>query len=53
MTASRSLVHGFAMWLLDGRLKNTLGSVPGGGGVDVLLEAVLECHRESATGRAP
>jgi len=40
-TASWSLVHGFAMLLLDGRLKNTMASLPG---VDIqtFLEKVLD-----------
>ena len=43
-TASWSLVHGLAMLLLDGRLKNTMASLPG---VDVgtFLEAVLDVAR--------
>ena len=41
-TASWALVHGFAMLLLDGRLQNTIASLPGDGGADVLLEAVLD-----------
>jgi len=40
-TASWSLVHGFAMLLLDGRLQNTLSLLPGTS-VDELLEAVLD-----------
>jgi AcrR family transcriptional regulator len=44
-TASWALVHGFAMLLLDGRLRNTLASLPGGGNVDALLEAVLDVTR--------
>jgi AcrR family transcriptional regulator len=45
VTASWSLVHGFAMLLLDGRLRNTLASMPDNGGADVLLEAVLDVTR--------
>ncbi len=44
-TASWALVHGFAMLLLDGRLANTLASLPDGGSADVLLEAVLDVTR--------
>lgn len=44
-TASWSLVHGFAMLLLDGRLKNTLASLPEGADAGVLLEAVLDATR--------
>jgi AcrR family transcriptional regulator len=45
-TASWALVHGFAMLLLDGRLKNTLASLPKDDrSVDTLLEAVLEVTR--------
>ncbi len=43
-TASLSLVHGLAMLLLDGRLNNTMASLPG---VDVesVLETVLDVAR--------
>jgi AcrR family transcriptional regulator len=44
-TASWSLVHGFAMLLLDGRLKNTIASLPDGAGADTLLEAILDATR--------
>ena len=44
-TASWSLVHGFAMLLLDGRLKNTLASLPDGADADTLLEAILDVTR--------
>lgn len=44
-TASWSLVHGFAMLLLDGRLQNTLSLLPGGTSADVLLDAVLDATR--------
>jgi AcrR family transcriptional regulator len=44
-TASWALVHGFAMLLLDGRLQNTIASLPGGVGADGLLEAVLDATR--------
>jgi AcrR family transcriptional regulator len=44
-TASWALVHGFAMLLLDGRLQNTLASLPDAGNVDALLEAVLDVTR--------
>jgi AcrR family transcriptional regulator len=43
-TASWALVHGFAMLLLDGRLQNTLSSLPDGSEND-LLEAVLDVTR--------
>jgi AcrR family transcriptional regulator len=43
-TASWALVHGFAMLLLDGRLQNTLASLPDGS-EDALLEAVLDATR--------
>ncbi len=44
-TASWALVHGFAMLLLDGRLQNTLASLPKGTSVDALLDAVLDVTR--------
>ena len=44
-TASWALVHGFAMLLLDGRLRNTIASLPDGDGADGLLEAVLDATR--------
>jgi AcrR family transcriptional regulator len=40
-----SLVHGFAMLLLDGRLKGLIGSLPAGEDADDLLEAVLTVTR--------
>jgi AcrR family transcriptional regulator len=43
--ASWSLVHGFAMLLLDGRLQNTIASLPGDAGADALLEAMLDATR--------
>ncbi len=43
-TASWALVHGFSMLLLDGRLKNTMASLPGVD-VDTFLEAVLDVTR--------
>ena len=43
-TASWALVHGFAMLLLDGRLRNTLASLPETS-VDILLDAVLDALR--------
>jgi AcrR family transcriptional regulator len=43
-TASWALVHGFAMLLLDGRLKNTMASLPGVD-IDAFLEAVLDVTR--------
>jgi AcrR family transcriptional regulator len=36
-----SLVHGFSLLLLDGRLNGILGSLPGDDTADTLLEAVL------------
>ena len=36
-----SLVHGFTMLLLDGRLKDILRRLPEGTGVDQLLDAML------------
>jgi AcrR family transcriptional regulator len=43
-TASWALVHGFSMLLLDGRLKNTMASLPGVD-IDTFLEAVLDVTR--------
>ena len=43
--ASWSLVHGFAMLLLDGRLHNTIVSLPGDANADSLLEAMLDAVR--------
>jgi AcrR family transcriptional regulator len=43
--ASWSLVHGFAMLLLDGRLQNTIGALPGNASADTLLEAMLDAVR--------
>jgi AcrR family transcriptional regulator len=43
--ASWSLVHGFAMLLLDGRLQNTIGALPGNASADALLEAMLDAVR--------
>jgi len=40
-----SLVHGFAMLLLDGRLKPIVARVPIGTSVDVLLDAILTAAR--------
>lgn len=45
-TASWALVHGFAMLLLDGRLRNTLSLLPGTS-VDELTEAVLDAMQTS------
>jgi AcrR family transcriptional regulator len=45
-TASWSLVHGFAVLLLDGRLQNTLSLLPGTS-VDELTEAVLDALQTS------
>jgi len=44
-TASWALVHGFAMLLLDGRLRHTLAMLPKGTNADALLEAVLDVTR--------
>jgi AcrR family transcriptional regulator len=44
-TALWSLVHGFAMLLLDGRLDGMIRSLPGTEGADGLLEAVLTTTR--------
>ena len=44
-TASWALVHGFALLLLDGRLRHTLASLPGHPDANALLEAVLEVTR--------
>jgi len=40
-----SLVHGFAMLLLDGRLAGMIASLPAGEGADELLDAVLAVTR--------
>src|SRR3712207_8951139 len=44
-TALWSLVHGFAVLLLDGRLDGTIRSLPGDGDADSLLDAVLATAR--------
>jgi len=44
-TASWALVHGFAMLLLDGRLRHTLASLPGHPDANTLLDAVLDVTR--------
>ncbi len=44
-TASWALVHGFAMLLLDGRLRHTLASLPDEVDANTLLEAVLDATR--------
>jgi len=44
-TASWALVHGFAMLLLDGRLRHTMASLPGHPDANTLLEAVLDVTR--------
>lgn len=44
-TASWALVHGFAMLLLDGRLRHTIASLPDGAGADALLETILDTTR--------
>jgi hypothetical protein len=36
-----SLVHGFAVLLLDGRLDGMLATLPEGAGVETLLDAVF------------
>lgn len=46
-----SLVHGFAMLLIDGRFEGLMKSVPGGTDPDQLLEAMLDVVRVDA--RAP
>jgi AcrR family transcriptional regulator len=43
--ASWSLVHGFAMLLLDGRLQNTIAALPGNASADALFEAMLDAVR--------
>ncbi|WP_426610957.1 TetR/AcrR family transcriptional regulator [Bradyrhizobium sp. McL0616] len=43
-TASWALVHGLAMLLLDGRLRNTMASLPGVD-AETFLEAVLDAAR--------
>ncbi|HEY0333697.1 MAG TPA: TetR-like C-terminal domain-containing protein, partial [Stenotrophomonas sp.] len=40
-----SLVHGFAMLLLDGRLDATIGALPGQQSAETLLRAVLATTR--------
>jgi AcrR family transcriptional regulator len=45
-TASWALVHGLAMLLLDGRLNNTIASLPDVG-VETFLEAVLDAASAS------
>ncbi|HLG84346.1 MAG TPA: WHG domain-containing protein [Bradyrhizobium sp.] len=37
-----SLVHGFTMLLLDGRLKDIVDRLPGGGNAEMLLDAMLK-----------
>lgn len=44
-TALWSLVHGFSMLLLEGRLDNIIRSLPGDQDADTLLEAVLAAVR--------
>jgi AcrR family transcriptional regulator len=44
-TALWSLVHGFAMLLLDGRLDGMLSGLPDGDTADILLDAVLATTR--------
>jgi hypothetical protein len=40
-----SLVHGFAMLRLEGRLNGMIGSLPGNETADTLLDAVLAAIR--------
>jgi AcrR family transcriptional regulator len=47
IVASWSLVHGFAMLLLDGRLKPLLARLPQGADADALLTAVLATVRRA------
>ena len=47
IAAAWSLVHGFAMLLLDGRLKGLLSRLPPGTDADVLLSAVFSTRRPS------
>jgi hypothetical protein len=42
-----SLVHGFAMLLLDGRLGEMIASLPEGTDADMLLNAILATTRVS------
>jgi AcrR family transcriptional regulator len=44
-TALWSLVHGFSVLMLDGRLEGTIKALPGDENVDSLLEAVLTTAR--------
>jgi AcrR family transcriptional regulator len=44
-TASWSLIHGFALLLLDGRLQPGLGARPSARDADRLLESVIEAAR--------
>ena len=44
-TALWSLVHGFSVLMLEGRLENTLKSLPGREDVESLLDAVLTTAR--------
>jgi len=41
MVAAWSLVHGFAMLLIDGRLAGLLSHMPGTIGIEALLDEVL------------
>jgi hypothetical protein len=45
IAAAWSLVHGFAMLLLDGRLKGLLARLPPGTDADALLAAILSSRR--------
>ena len=45
IVAAWSLVHGFAMLLLDGRLKPLLARLPPGTDADALLAAILDPKR--------
>jgi AcrR family transcriptional regulator len=44
-TALWSLVHGFAMLLLDGRLQATIDALPAGAGIETLLREMLDIVR--------
>ena len=46
IVSSWSLVHGFAMLLLDGRLKPLMARLPSGTGPDALLAAMLGTKRQ-------
>ena len=46
-----SLVHGFTMLLLDGRLADILHRLPAGTTPEQLLDAMMSCGRRAASGR--